>query len=174
MRLQFTIVAALIATFSLAQNPKSQRDSIISDLERIGKMTNTASTDFNIRALKKVPHYIQYLYVESKKQYITIERRFAHQEDSIWQTFYLKNNQLIYATEQITSYYANEGQTDTMTWMGSFYFYRGKLIDHITLGHGKSEIDTWDPQSDMLTAFRESLRDIDRYKKADRLKKPRS
>lgn len=48
-------------------------------------------------------------------------------------------------------------------WSGRFYFANGKLIDHISLGHGKSKVDTWKPGQVMLTDFDESKKDIARY-----------
>lgn len=43
-------------------------------------------------------------------------------------------------------------------------FRKGKLFDHVTLGHGKSETEEWDPEKEMLTALADSKRDIARYK----------
>jgi hypothetical protein len=74
------------------------------------------------------------------------------------------NGQLIYAIETIISYYPNGNSSDSITWRGDFYFSKGKLIDHVTLGHGKSEMDDWDPEHEMLSALNDSKRDIVRYK----------
>lgn len=33
---------------------------------------------------------------------------------------------------------------DSFGWAGNYYFAKNKLLDHITFGHGKSEIEPWD------------------------------
>jgi hypothetical protein len=62
--------------------------------------------------------------------------------------YYFKDGSLIYAYER--EIFFLESIDDGTTWAGEFYFSKGKLIDHITLGHGKSESDEWDPEKDIL------------------------
>ena len=70
----------------------------------------------------------------------------------------------MFAKEKITSF-IETGRTEYLSWSGEFYFSNGKLIDLETLGHGKSEIETWQPEQEMITAFIESKKDIERFKK---------
>lgn len=56
---------------------------------------------------------------------------------------------LIFSTESITYYYGK----DSIGWAGIYYFSKGKLQDHETLGHGKSELDTWNPEAEVLRNY---------------------
>ena len=165
MRILTAIAIIVIAKSSFGQDLAKQKNAIDVEVDRISKQANLKTVSFSIQALKKVLHHINYQFIESKKKYIKIHRQFSHKNDTIQQMFYLKNGGLIYASEEITSYFTENGKTDSIIWKGDFYFANGKLIDHITLGHGKSEIDNWNPEHDILTAFSESKRDIARYKK---------
>lgn len=164
MKPLFIIAVILLPCITIGQDLEKQKDIIDAEVERISK-GNLATASFSIQALKKVLHYINYKYIETSKGYVFISRQFSHKNDTIQQTFYLKDGSLIYAIERIVTYYTENGKTDSITWRGDFYFSKGKLIDHVTLGHGKSEIETWNPEQDMLTCFGESKRDIARYKK---------
>jgi len=47
-----------------------------------------------------------------------------------------------------------------MLWGGGFYFSKGKLIDHVTLGHGKSETDDWDPEKEILQRLEKRKKEL--------------
>jgi hypothetical protein len=121
--------------------------------------------NFRITARKKVLHSIGYTYYSDKNEIVKITREFSDKIDSIGQTFYLQKGKLFYATERIVSHYKKDNVVDSITWSGSFYFLEGKLVYHDTLGHGKSEHENWDPETAMLSAFKDAKRDIYRYKK---------
>jgi hypothetical protein len=55
------------------------------------------------------------------------------------------------------------GKIDSVIWVGNFYFSKGKLIANVTLGHGISEIDSWNPKVGMLKAFNESKKIIQKH-----------
>lgn len=165
MRLLLAISAILFSKVLYGQDIDKQKAAIDAEVERISKQSKLKTERFSIQALKKVLHYIDYQYVENTKGYVNISRQFSHQNDSVQQTFCLKDGKLIHATEVITSYFNDKDKRDSIAWSGSFYFAKGRLIDHITLGHGKSELDTWNPEQDMVTALSDAKRDIARYKK---------
>jgi hypothetical protein len=164
MRLSLVIAIILLSNFSFGQNLEKQKAAIDAEVERISSLSKSAAESFSIQAMKKRLHYIYYNYVVNKSGFVKISRQFSHKSDTIQQTFYLKAGKLIHATETITSYFNAKGKTDSITWSGGFYFANGKLIDHITLGHGKSELETWNPEQEMLTAFNESKKDIARHR----------
>ena len=112
---------------------------------RISQNASLQEISFSIQAIKKPLHYIHYQYVEDKEGYVKISRQYSCEKDSIQQTFYLKEGKLIFAKEKITSF-IETGRTEYLSWSGEFYFSNGKLIDLETLGHGKSEIETWQPE----------------------------
>ena len=160
----FIISIAWISTF--AQDAvSSKRESIDVDVQKIRNDSSLKPVSFSIQALKKVLHYISYNYISNADGYVRISRQFSHNNDSIRQTFYLKKGQLIFANEQIVSYYTENNKTDSIGWSGDFYFSNGKLIYFETLGHGKSEDETWNPEQNMLSAFNDSVNDINRHKK---------
>jgi hypothetical protein len=165
MRTLLTGLSFFILTSSFGQDLEKQKAVIDAEVERISKQRRLEAVNFSIQALKKALHYISYEYVENQRGYVKISRQFSKKWDTILQTFYLKDGSLVYATEKITTYYSDKGKTDSIPWSGNFYFVKDKLIDHVTLGHGKSEIDIWNPEQEMLTAYRESKRDIARYKR---------
>lgn len=164
MRLSIIVAIILLSNLSFGQNLEKQKAAIDTEVERISKQSKPTAVSFSIQAMKKRLHYIHYNYIVNKSGYVKISRRFSHKNDTIQQTFYLNAGKLIHATETITSYFHEKGKTDSITWSGGFYFANGKLIDHITLGHGKSEFENWNPEKEMLTAFAESKKDIARYR----------
>jgi len=165
MRTLLAITFTFILNISFGQDLDKRKIAIDAEVERISEQSTVGTVNFSIQTLKKVLNYISYQYRESSKGYVKISRQFSHKNDTIHQDFYLKDGSLIYAHEIITSYFTNNGKTDSIGWSGGFYFAKGKLIDCITHGHGKSEMDSWNPEKDMLTAFEESKKDITRYKK---------
>jgi hypothetical protein len=162
MKLTVVIIAFLISNSSFAQTLETQKSSIDSEVHHISKQSDLTKMSFSIQVLKKIIHY---QYLARHNEYLKITRQFSVKGDTIQQTFYLQKGGLIYSTEKITSYFTEAGKTDSMIWKGDYYFANGKLIDYVTLGHGKSEIDTWNPEQEILAAFIESKKDIDKHKK---------
>ena len=165
MRVLFAIVFSIAVSALSAQDLAKRKAGIEKEVEQIDKLSVGRTQRFSIKALKKGLHSTNYHTVETSRGLIKISRQFSSKNDSVEQQFYLKNGKLIYAHEIITSYFTVNNQKDSIGWSGRFYFSQNKLIDYITLGHGKSEMETWNPEEDMLTAFNESKRDIARFKK---------
>lgn len=67
--------------------------------------------------------------------------------------YYLDIGNLIYATEKEVTLMPSSNPVDSFGWAGNYYFAKKKLVDHITFGHGKSEMDTWDPERDTLLRY---------------------
>jgi hypothetical protein len=165
MRLLLVIVFTFVLHNAIGQNLKKQKAAIDAEVERISNQSEIKAVNFSIQALQKDLPNISYQYIESSKGYQKISRRFFYQNNRIRQDFYVKDRCLLYASEIITYYFTQNGKTDSIGWSGGFYFTKERLIDHITLGHGKSEMDSWNPEKEMLTAFKESKIDIDKHKK---------
>jgi hypothetical protein len=61
---------------------------------------------------------------------------------------------LMFSTESEKWYYGG----DSIIWIGRYYFQKGKMIDMITIGHGKSETDDkWEPEKEVLVAYYKAL-----------------
>lgn len=165
MRLVFVITILLAWFPAFAQKPLYINREIDHEVKRIDSDSSAKSVTFSIQAMKKVLHFITYTYKENKSGYIKISRQFSQRSDTTRQTFYLRKGELIFATEKVVSFYTENNLTDSITWNGDFYFLKGRLIDHVTLGHGKSELDSWNPEQDVLNAYIESKKDIARFRK---------
>ena len=165
MKVLLAIALSFVLSASFGQDVEKQKAAIDAVVERISKLKEAKTESFTIQAKKKVLHDISYQYLEGAGGYVKISRSFSHKNDSIHQEFYLKGGSLIYANETIVSYFTGNGTNDSIAWSGGFYFANGKLIDHISLGHGKSEEESWDPEKEMLMAFNEAKRDVGRYKR---------
>jgi hypothetical protein len=171
MKKNFLLIAILAAQNAAAQNVavvKKVIDSIVAVTE-IGK--SQVSHKFSIAAVKKVSPNINYHYQTRQGSIVKIIRYFGSNNDSTTQTFYFKNNNLVYSTEAITSYSFADNQRDSIIWIGSYYFSGGKLIDMVTLGHGKSETETWDPETEVLANCKSAKNDIARFNKPGRPKR---
>ena len=166
MRSILTLIISIAWISTFAQEAvSSKRKSIDADVQKIRNDKTPRPVTFSIQADKKVLHSISYNYISGADGYVRIKRQFSLNNDSIRQTFYLKKGQLIFANEQIITYHTGNNKTDSIGWSGDFYFSNGKLIYFETLGHGKSEDESWNPEQNMLSAFNDSVNDITRHKK---------
>jgi hypothetical protein len=165
MRIITFIILLFSFSVSFGQSLMEQKSTIDAAVEAIDTDKANAAFNFNITSTKKVFHKIYYQYQSRQGSIVKIERRFKLHNDSTIQTFYFKNAQLIYATELITSYYGEKNKPDSMVWGGNYYFSKNKLIDFITLGHGKSETDEWNPQQEVLANCKVARNDIAKHKK---------
>lgn len=68
--------------------------------------------------------------------------------------FYFNNNRLVYVREIEDDFYVDNSGTDQARFdqhfKGDYYFTNNKLIDMVTLGHNRFEIDTNDPEKEFL------------------------
>lgn len=118
---------------------KRQTDSIVAGIDK-----TTGSTQ-KFRGIR----FQQYEYKmidDSLVKVILLSQRGPGQ---VKQTWYQHQGALLFATEHETSYYGR----DSIKWGGTYYFQQGSLIHYVTLGHGKSETETWDPQKEVLAAW---------------------
>jgi len=61
---------------------------------------------------------------------------------------------LIYAYESEVFFETSQNMKDGTMWNGDFYFSKGKLIEHVTNGHGRSELDNWNPEKEVLEKWK--------------------
>ena len=62
--------------------------------------------------------------------------------------YYFDKEQLIFSAEK--ELYHFPSSKDSIGWSALYYFYHNTLIDYETLGHGKSEMDDWNPEKEVL------------------------
>jgi hypothetical protein len=79
---------------------------------------------------------------DNGKRIIQIE---SHEKTDFYEEVYFeKNGELIYAEESIK--YMPLNSYILQTWTCQFYAKKGKLISLMSLGHGKTEDDEWNPE----------------------------
>jgi hypothetical protein len=102
-----------------------------------------------------------------------IVRQYENRDSSVAQVFYTINSSLIFSTESVVSYYRN----DSIEWRATYYFSNGKLADFETLGHGKSEISTWNPENEVFRNYQRAKSAVHGYLRTQRSgqsRKPRN
>jgi ABC-type transport system substrate-binding protein len=98
----------------------------------------------------------QYKLVNDKLAMIT--RQFRKGNIKTEQSFYLNEGSLIFSTENETTFF--EKDTTGIGWGGVYYFDEDKLKDYETLGHGKSENETWKPEPEVLANFKKARKEV--------------
>ena len=79
--------------------------------------------------------------LDNNNRIIKIE---SHSEDTYYQEAYFeRNGSLVYAAE--TERYMPKNHFTQQVWHCEFYINNGKLVTMMSLGHGKTEMDDWNP-----------------------------
>lgn len=96
-----------------------------------------AVTDFNGKT-----EFWRICETENEKRIIQID---SHKDDALYEEVYFEQNgELIYAEESIK--YMPINHFVLQPWTCQFYAKKGKLISIMSLGHGKTEDDEWNPE----------------------------
>jgi hypothetical protein len=94
-------------------------------------------------------------YENEKEPYVIIYKFESLKLPIIYQEiYYTENKKLIFAQE--TELYISENLKDTIQWNCKYFFENEKLVDLISLGHGKTEEDNWNPDL-ILEKFKRRL-----------------
>ena len=108
----------------------------LTDLSKCSKDKN-AVTNFNGKT-----EFWRICETENEKRIIQIE---SHEKSEFYEeVYYEQNGELVYAKESIK--YMPINHYVLQTWNCQFYTEKGKLISLISLGHGKTENDEWNPE----------------------------
>jgi len=155
----------LIASLScIGQAKKEDSASINKLVAKIDKLSKANSKSFSKDKLidhKKVKE--QWRVFDNKGfsriiiQYTTDS---AGQSVAYTEKYYLQNGSLIYAYESEVFFLTGKNINEGTTWAGDFYFSKGKLTDYVTLGHGRSELDGWDPEKEILQNWKERKKEL--------------
>ena len=149
--LRILLIPFLIPILCFSQQKVPDSSSINEIVRKIDKLSKTSNRSFiNTKVIKnkKVKEAWQHF---DNKQLARIMITYTIDSTDYTEKYYLKDGFLIYAYEGIYEYSA---------WSGGFYFSKGKLIDHVTLGHGKSETDDWDPEKEILQRFEKRKKEL--------------
>ena len=87
----------------------------------------------------------------------------SHEKETYYQEIYFeKNGELVYAKE--TENYMPKNHFTQMSWNCEFYAKNGELIALISLGHGKTEDEEWNPDV-IFEMYKNRLTELKRIKK---------
>lgn len=158
-----TICLLLVSQCLLAQNRPSieKIDAVVDFIEANASSKNSFSTQHIYKNNKKIIQ--QYTYYTNGTMLTKIVCSCLFDNKKTEQTFYIKSNALVFAKEAIISHYKTAAQVDSTSWMGQYYFSKGKLIDEHTFGHGKSEEEGWNPQKEVLDNYKKARKEVLKY-----------
>lgn len=138
-----------ILCFSQQKRPDSSYiNEIVRKIDNLSKTGTKTFINTKVIKNKKVKETWQHF---DNKQLARIIINYTVDSTDYTEKYYLKDGFLIYAYEGIVEYTG---------WSGGFYFSNGKLIDHVTLGHGKSETDDWDPEKEILQRLEKRKKEL--------------
>lgn len=87
----------------------------------------------------------------------------SHEDDNLYEEIYFEQNgALIYAVESIQ--YTPTNHYMLQPWVCEYFVENGKLISLMSLGHGKTEDDRWDPDI-IFEMFRKRLEELSKIAK---------
>ena len=158
--LRTLLILFLIPVLCFSQQKGADSSSINKLVRNIDKLSKTSSRSFiNTKLIKnkKVKQTWQHF---DNKQLIRIIINYTIDSSAYTEEYYFKDGFLIYAYEEEISNFPSLGKNEYSAWSGGFYFSKGKLIDHVTLGHGKSESDEWDPEKEILERLEKRKKEL--------------
>lgn len=145
------VVMLLLGPFLCFSQVKKPDSASINEMTRkIDKLSKTNSRSFikyQVKGDKKFKE--KWLYFDNK-QLSRIIIDYTIDSVAYSEKYYFKNGLLIYAYESEIFFSPASGIDQGTKWAGDYYFSKGKLIDEVTSGHGKSELDDWDPEKETL------------------------
>jgi hypothetical protein len=150
MRQSLFIAVFFIPLLSICQEKNTDSASINKIVRNIDRLSEGNSRPYmknKILNQKKIKE--RWVYFDNKRlSRIIID--YIIDSTAYTEKYYFKNKSLIYAYESEIFFSPPAGVDQGTKWAGDFYFSNGKLIDHVTLGHGRSELDDWDPEKEIL------------------------
>lgn len=147
------IIISFCSHIAFAQEKNAIHFSIDSIVDRIDSIsegkhkTHIRNKIFEGKKIKEVWKYFE----NNKFSKISIEYKI---DSTIYmERYYQEKGLLIFTYEGIKFLTPSFDPNDYTIWAGDFYFINGKLDYYITLGHGKSELDDWNPEKDNLDRY---------------------
>ena len=158
--LRILLIPFLIPILCFSQQKRPDSSYINEIVRKIDNLSNTGTKTFiNTKVIKnkKVKETWQHF---DNKQLARIIISYTIDSTDYTEEYYFKDGFLIFAYEKEILSAPYLGIDEYSAWTGEFYFSKGKLIDHVTLGHGKSEIDDWDPEKEILQRLEKRKKEL--------------
>lgn len=126
-------------------------DSIVSNIDSVSLLKHRV---FNLKKQYKGKTYTEtWSYLRDSKYLLYFRVNYTLDSNDYEEEYYLAYGGLIYATEKEVMRFPSMDPVDSIGWSGIFYFSEHKLLYHRTLGHGKSEIEGWDPEKEIRVRY---------------------
>jgi len=162
--LRILLIPFLIPILGFSQQKEPDSSSITEIVRKIDKLSEANNRIFvNDKLInnKKVEEHWQHF---DNKKLSRIAIDYIIDSAAYSEKYYFKEGSLIYAYEKeiLSSPFLEIDEYSA--WTGEFYFSKGKLIDNVTRGHGKSESDDWDPEKEILQRLEKRKKELDSLK----------
>lgn len=133
--------------------------------ELIDKDSYTKRNVFQINGKEK---NITYTYWKKGNEIVKISREWKQNNgqfiDTYTEYFLLKNEERVYANQSII--FNNKLDKEIMGgWSCIFWFHKNKVIHTTSLGHGKTEDDSWDYEKEMKENFDYMMKQVQKIEK---------
>jgi len=150
---------AVFLTSGLGQDLDTSKRAIDDFVRQAELKFESSKADFVLKS--KLSEKFSYSMKGNTVEVLSVRYRKAdadHEEE-----YYFQAGKLVYAIER----QAPVGGSGP-AWSGVYYFKNGKLLDHTTNGHGKSELDSWDPEDEVFRMSRKRMKQLrDHLKKGN-------
>lgn len=169
MKILLILILLIFPAFLHAQNDDEAQKRIDSIIETIEKRSENSHQSFTIKKRKYTEQWT-YSTANGKIEFFSVSYFARHTKRS--ETYFLQNDELIYAAEREDYYSGDNENTEELTsWSGNYYFENRILVYLTTNGHGKSETDDWEPERETLDMFRKRLKTLKKKLKLNNHKK---
>ena len=134
-------------------------------IELIDKDVKSEGFNFSIKGKDKI---INYKYWKKGNEIVKISREWKQNNgqfiDTYTDYFLLKNQERVYANQSII--FNNKLDKEMMGgWSCTFWFHKNKVIHTTSLGHGKTEDDSWDYEKEMKENFDYMMKQVQKIEK---------
>lgn len=147
----------LLSTCQKKNIDSASINDIVRNIDRLSEGNNRSYTKNKILNQKRIKE--KWIYFDNKRlSRIIID--YLIDSTAYTEKYYFKDKALIYAYECEIFFFPSVGIAQGTKWAGDFYFSNGKLVDHVTLGHGKSETDDWDPEKEISQRLKKRKTDL--------------
>ncbi len=157
MRRIMLLICISIVGFAMAQSSKGERElrTEINILFQANQKECSIQQKNAVTNADAKTEFWKVCNLENGNRIIQIE---SHSGQTFYQEIYFeKEGQLCYAKE--TENFMPLNSFTQVAWNCEFYFEKGELATYISLGHGKTENDEWNPES-IIVMYQERLKEF--------------
>ena len=160
MKILLILCLFLFPVFNYSQSDDKAKKRIDLTVTAIESNGEKSSKSF---VVKKRKYTEQWNYTVSGGNFDSFGVTYRLDNTKYAETYYLQNNRLIHALEREDYYSGRREDSEWLTaWSGEYYFENRRLVFLSTNGHGKSETEEWEPESETLDRFNSRLKELKR------------